>query len=184
MNITKEIVQVCNTNYISIEELVYLYTLYIEENWDLNIYPASIYKLQRLNFISSEGVLSSTGENLLSQLSLPTKSPSEVSRFEEFWLAFPKDDEHHTFNKTRAIRTNKAVAQLEYDRVISDKKATQEQLIEAVTNEVTYRKSFRMENYLKYMKSPTNWLRDSVYLDKYELEDTVKDQEEYGKSIV
>jgi hypothetical protein len=187
MNINKEVIQLCKTNYIQVEELVYLYTLYIEEDWEMNIYPASIFKLQRLGFIDSTNKLTASGETLLANDFdiKPPKGLEETYRFEEFWSNWPKDDEHHTFARTRAIRVNKALTKLEYDKVINESKATQEELINAVKKEVVWRMSFRMSNTLKYMKSPANWLKDSIYLDtdNYILPNEVT-QEEYGKNVV
>lgn len=187
MNITKEVITLCKTNYIQVEELVYLYTLYIEENWEMNIYPASIYKLQRLGFINNEGKLTASGETLLANDFdiKPNSATAELYRFEEFWNAFPKDDEHHTFTKSRAIRVNKALTKLEYDKVINEEKATQQQLIDAANTEVKWRKSFRMSNFLTYMKSPANWLRDSIYLDVENYVIVNQDlPEEYGKNVI
>jgi len=183
MIITKDIILLCNTNYITVEELIYLYTLYIEEDWRMNIYPASIFKLERLGFLKN-GILTSSGESLLADIPRPTPSAQSKDRFEEFWLAFPRDDEHHTFPKTRAIRINKALTRLEFNNVIEANKATQEQLIDSVTKEVAYRKSFRTENYLRYMKSPPNWLRDSIYLDteNFSVEEGLEDVG-YGKEV-
>ena len=152
----------------------------------MNIYPASIYKLQRLGFLNNDNELTASGESLLAnQFNIPpTEKVAEVYMFEEFWNAFPKDDEHHIFNKTRAIRANKALARLEYDKLINEGVASQIDLIEAVKREVKWRMSFKTENHLKFMKSPPNWLRDKMYLEEHEIDIKEKDIEDYGKNVI
>jgi len=181
MNITRKTIDDCNANMISVDELIYLYTKYIQEDWDMNLYPASISRLKRLGFLDGEE-LSAMGENLVAEFVKTERKVEKPTRFEEFWLSFPKDDEHHTFSRTRAIRSNKALTKIEYEDTVV-KGITEDTLIEAVKKEVTWRKTFKMSNYLKYMKSPVNWLRDSVYLDSDNF-DSAEIKDEYGKELI
>ena len=184
MIINYQTVQIAKINYLSIDELSYLYMLCIEDDWELNIFPASIAKLKRFNLLTDDNEVTPAGVSIVSQVleTAPTKtSINYEEEFEKFWLAFPRDDEHHTFSRSRAIRINKAVAFTAFVNTLNNEKVTATILVEAVEKEITYRKTFKQENYLKYMKSPANWLRDKVYLDDFSNE--ITEEEGYGKQV-
>lgn len=184
MNISKELIEECKVNFIDLTELVFLYTQFIGEDWNLSIFPSSITKLQRMGLINKDSDLTESGELLVKKIVNPTIVKKEVAHnFEEFWQAFPKDDEHSNFPKTRAIRVNKALAENEYKKLLANENITEEQLINALNLEVAWRKSFRASNFLTYLKSPANWLIHKAYLDSenYTLSDT---DEGYGKEVI
>ncbi len=184
VNISKEIIEQCNINYMLLEELIFLYTLFIQEDWDIRIFPASLTKLKREGFISKDDELTEKGETFVNEVLKPTIVREEKAEidFESFWQAFPKDDEHGMFVKTRAIRVNKAAAEKEYRKTLAEG-ITEEYLLKCLQLEVAWRKTFMSSNFLTYIKSPTNWLSSKAYLDieNYELDEP---NDPYGKDVI
>lgn len=183
VNISRSIIAECNTNQISLDELIFLYTLFIEQDWDIRIYPASLAKFVRFGLLTKDHMLTEQGELLVSSL-IQVEKPVQVTsdRFEEFWEAFPKDDEHGMFPKTRAIRVNKLAAKKEYEKLLAEK-VSEDTLIDCLNTEVQWRKSFTNSNFLTYLKSPANWLSNKAYLDSenYILQEP---EDRYGKDVI
>ena len=182
MKITTKVIQGINSSRISLDELAYIYSLYFNENWEINIFPASIIKLQRLNILDSELGITAVGETVLFDCLDEDKVvvPAE-DKFDELWLLFPKDDEFKSFPRTRTIRTNKAQAKTEYYNTLA-KGYTHEQLVNALKNEVIYRSESTKENLFKYMRSPINWFKNESYLDFVDI--NIVKPDEYGKEIL
>lgn len=183
MQLTKDVVAKANQYRISIEELVYIYTLFIGEVWDIGIFPASILKLTRLGILDANEKLTVVGENvLLDCLPIVKEEPKlEEDLFDEIWLKFPRDDDYRHFGKTRLIRYNKAETKRAYEEAL--KEFSHAQLLAALEREIRYRQDSKRENLFKYMKSSLNWFKQKAFMDFME-EEAINQKEEYGKEVV
>lgn len=181
MKITDKTVENLKTNYIGILEAVHLYSLYFDTNWDLEVPPILLNKLERMGLIE-KGKITSMGETILfSVLDEEVVIPSE-DRFDEIWLLFPKDDGHRVYSKTRPIRWNKQATKKAYQELLKTGEVTHEELMTALTNEIRYRTTnSAKDNLLKYMYGSANWFIKKAYENF--LEDTEEETNEYGKSI-
>lgn len=103
------------------------------------------------------------------------------SKFDEIWFLFPKDDAYRHFQSTRPIRYNKIETKKEYEIALGER--THEQLKEALTAELEYRKSSSAENKLKYMKSSLNWFKTKAYEEFMNVPEEII-EEKYGKTII
>lgn len=182
MQLTKDTIAKANQYRINIEELVYLYTLFVGENWDIAIFPASIVKLTRLGILDSNEKLTAAGENVVIDcLPMPAEPKIEEDQFDEIWLKYPRDDEYRHFGKTRLLRYNKAETKRAYQEVL--KEYSHEDLLAALEREIRYRQDSKRENLFKYMKSSLNWFKHRAFMDFME-EEAINQQEEYGKEVV
>lgn len=146
------------------------------------MFPASFLKLKRFNILGEDGNLTVVGENTLFDCMDEEKEAIPADdKFDEIWLAFPKDDEFKGFPRTRAIRTNKSAAKAEYHKALS-KGHTHEGLLRALKEEIAYRSTSTKDNLFKFMRSPVNWFKLETYLD-YEGEELTENLE-YGKDIL
>lgn len=182
MKLTKDVVDKANSYRISIEELVYLYTLMFELDWELSIFPASIVKLTRLGLLKEEK-LTPMGEEVVAAC-VEAEPVTEVKSdmFEEIWSAFPRSDEYRHFPRTRAIRCRKQEARRKYEEAL--KEYSHEELLEMLEREVKYYKQHSTtSNLFKYMKGPVNWFA-SVTENEFKDEEVPDSETGYGKEIV
>lgn len=184
MKITNKVVDNIKINFLDLTELAYMYKLFFNESWALDIFPASIVKLKRLNILADDNNLTGNGESiLLDCLDEPIDKPSsnDIDRFDEIWFIFPKDDEYGAFSSTRPIRYNKQETKRQYQVALEE--YTHEQLLNALQCELQYRRSSGTENKLKYMKSSVNWFKSKEYLEFIDSK-LEAPKEMYGKTIV
>lgn len=183
IQINQKIIELLRPLYISIDELVYMYSKMIEEEWNVNIIPASIKKLQALNLILSNGNLSSHGERLVADcLGYIPITKNEEDRFEEIWELFPRHDGYRNFDKTRLIRYNKQKTKDDY--VIALQSYSHDKLANALKAEIKFRQDSSSENLFKYMTGSHNWFVRKCYetFMNTPVEEDIK-PDEYGKDI-
>jgi len=183
MKITSKVIDNIKINFLDLTELAYMYKLFFNESWTLDIFPASIVKLKRLNILSDENTLTGNGESILFDCidEEPTKVSNDTDRFDQIWFVFPKDDEYGAFSSTRPIRYNKQETKRQYQIALEE--YTHEQLLNALQCELQYRRSSGTENKLKYMKSSVNWFKTKEYLEFIDSK-LEAPKEMYGKTIV
>lgn len=183
MKLNENIIKICNTYFLSIDELVYMYTLFINENWDVNIIPASIKKLTNLNLISGDK-LTPAGEDLVIA-ALTEEGENKITpdkdRFDEIWEIYPRHDGFMNFDKTRVLRFNKAQTKQDYQEALQT--YTHEQLLNALKAEIQFRSNPSSENLFKYMPASHNWFRRKCYETFMGAELEHKTDNEYGKEI-
>lgn len=182
MTITNKLIEAIGANYITLDELAFIYSLYFKQGWDINLMPVSINKLRRFGVITEDGELSPSGELLL--FNCLSDQPSVViesvdSKFEELWALFPRDDGYKNFPKTRMIRWNKKETRAQYEDALTQ--CSHEVIMNALRNEIAFRQESSAENMFKYMKGSANWLRDRVYLNFVDYEQ--EEENQYGKGI-
>ena len=184
MNITEKLLQTIKTYFLDLAEIVYMYKTYFnEESWEISLFPSSVAKLKKLNILTDDLRLTANGEEILFECIEEIKpTTSDVSKFDEIWLTFPKDDSNRQFMSTRVIRYNKPATKAEYE--IALKKYTHEQLLAALKNELEYRRGNSTDNRLKYMKSSVNWFKTKAYEEYIDIEDNSNTEEAYGKKII
>lgn len=187
MKITNEVINKANENDLSVEEVVILYNIYFDKAWELKTFPTKLTQLKNRGILLDEFKLTDQGERVLlsiieerSILPNQNKTPTN-SNFEEIWMLFPKDDSWGRFQSTRLIRTGKPQAKQEYLNALQS--ITHEELIQALKNEVSFRKNAIGENKLKYMKKAANWFKDQSYMDFLD-EDTEEDETEDRNKVL
>lgn len=65
MKINKELIDKLNSFNISVDEIVYLYSLHLDLGWDVPLIPASLLKLRRYKYLDERGNITAEGENVL-----------------------------------------------------------------------------------------------------------------------
>ena len=181
MKITNKVIENAYANYLTIDELVFIYNKFFDLKWSAKITPASINKLIRLGLLDAEYNLTSDGETILfycieEESALVPKN----DRFEEIWVLFPRDDGFREFSKTRMIRWNKSEAKKQYEELLSE--VSHDELVKALNKELEYRSTHSTkENLFKYMRGPVNWFKERTYLEfvDYEPEEKL----DYGKQV-
>lgn len=185
MIITNKVIENATANYLSLDELAFLYSTFFNKSWEVNVTPASVLKLKRMKYINDDDSLTNAGEQVLfsciEKETEATNPPTEKSAdFDAIWLMFPKDDGFRHFEKTRMIRWNKAETKKEYDIALT--KVTHEELVRALANEIAYRKqSSTKENFFKYMKSSINWFKTEHYNEF--LDEQLNVEDIHGKEL-
>lgn len=185
MKISTKVIENATANYLSLDELAFLYSAFFNYKWEVNIMPASLIKLKRLGYLDEKDELTLVGENVLFSCIEKEVEPTPISttkneKFDEIWMMFPKDDGYRHFEKSRIIRWNKAETKREYEEAL--KKVKHEDLVRALNNEVAYRKlSSTKENFFKYMKSSVNWFKTEQYNEFIDEQQNVEDS--HGKEL-
>jgi hypothetical protein len=183
MKITKEVVNNTASNFISLDELAFLYSLEFNENWLINLSPASTNKLVRMGLIENDSITTYGSGVVYACLDEKEEviKPVVENKFDEIWLKFPRDDSYRHFTTTRPIRWNKKETKIHYSKALETH--THEQLLKALKNEIDYRAAnSTQENLFKYMKGSVNWFKDQSYLNFIEDEE-IKLDNEFGKEI-
>ena len=113
MKIDNTVIQNASANYLSLDELAFLYSSFFDLKWEVNVIPASILKLRRMGYIDETDKVTAGGEAVLFscvQTNFEETKPiaNIEDRFDEIWMLFPRDDGYRHFSKTRMIRWNKA----------------------------------------------------------------------------
>jgi hypothetical protein len=183
MKITKETINIANINFISVEELIFLHTRIIGEDWEIKISPNSISKLVRMGFLKDINTITPTGETVVG--CCDTSVPIAVTKsgnFEEFWKAYPQHDGHDKFLRSRLLRLNKLQTNIEYNLVISSG-VNPSSLLKALLSEIKFRSQPGPNNAFKYMKNSVNYLKTQAYMDYMDFENE-ETRDEYGKSVI
>jgi len=186
MLITKKLIEETQANFISLDELAYLFDLYFNQEWNVSLIPASINKLRRMGLIDENEAITNTGEfvlfNCISEEQTNTKKVEQEDKFEEIWKTFPRDDSFRHFSATRTIRWNKKETKTHYKAALE--LYTHEQLLQALKNELAYRTAnSTKENLFKYIKSSVNWFKDQAYLNFIDEEPETNLENEFGKEV-
>ena len=191
MLITKELVEKTQANFITLDELAYLFDSYFNQEWNMALIPASINKLRRMGLIDENGNITNTGEFILFTCAgeMEAVSTGEKSaavntedKFDEIWKTFPRDDAFRHFPATRTIRWNKKETKLYYKAALES--YTHEQLLNALKNEIAYRTTnSTKENLFKYIKSSVNWFKDQSYLNFIDDDLETNLENEFGKEV-
>jgi hypothetical protein len=167
LQISKHTIDVCKDGLVSLDELVYMYCLFTNEDWGVDISLTSHMKLTRLGLLKDEH-LSEDGLMFLS-LALGEETIKEeipLQRFEEFWKLYPYSDKQLGFPFSRVIRADKPGTKRLYTEAVL-MGVTEDALIAAIEKEVEQRTTSTERfkgNPFKYMKSPLRWLTDKDYL--------------------
>ena len=183
MMINNNVLSKISEYFITVDELIFLYSEFLDLKWNISLTPGSLLKLERLHYYENKTV-TPTGESILFDCigklpSIEVPKPTG-DRFDEIWLMFPRDDQYRHFDKTRPIRYNKIVTRKAYQDLINNG-VTHEDLVKGLENELIYRKDSSTVNLLKYMKASANWFETQQYLEFMNTEDSAKDQ--YGKAL-
>lgn len=109
------------------------------------------------------------GEDKISE-ALESFSQANMDEFEQWWEAYPRNDEftykERLFKGTRTLRVKKPECRLKFYKIINSGKHTAKELIAALELEVLRKKeaSFASkENKLKYMKNSLTYLNQEDY---------------------
>ncbi len=178
MYLSKDAIKICKDSMISLDDLVYMYTLLKNEDWGVELSTASYMKLVRLGLVDTDS-LTEDGITLVALALGEYEVPSaNLQRFDEFWTLYPYSDKMLNYPFTRVIRTNKVETKRAYtDAVLSG--VSEDQIIEALRNHIdqlsTSTARFK-SNPFKYMKAPLRWLNDKDYLSIEKQSDDVYNQ--------
>lgn len=178
--LSKDLIQTLTSKMLTLEELAYMLGLHKEEeDWvDLPKDPRA--KLSAFGYVSrSTNTLTAEGYALIAGLaSIDMEFNDE--EFEEFFAAYPLDDEHGNFPKTTGIRgpRNERLKQAFRE---ARSKAVLADIIGGLNNYVKYLKSDRRGNALTYMKRPLRFLNEEIWKDFLKNKEAVV--VEYGTSL-
>lgn len=184
MYINHHVINALSSNYLTADELIYLYNEYFKYGWDWEISPGSILKLKKTGFLDESGKVSVIGESLLLDLVTEVPIVPEVAteeQFEEIWSLYPRDDSFRQFPKTRTLRWNKVETLRQYK--IARQTYSHEQLMFALKNEISDRNGSTIKNMFTYMKSSVNWFKDQAFLDYMTREVEPEEEHFHGKNI-
>lgn len=181
IQLDKNLAKLIASYYLSIDEFAYMYSKIIEEDWDINLTPGSMNKLKRLNLLENETLTDSAIDLLASCLELKFEKPvqeDKESKFEEFWKLYPRDDGNNQHSKTRQLRWNKP----ETKKLFLECEKSADELINALNNEINFRKAPSKENMFAYMCNSVNYFKKKAYETFLTFEEDNID-ELYGKEI-
>ena len=83
--------------------------------------------------------------------------------FEDFWEAFPSNDQHGNWLRTRTLKSDKNRCQALYKRAIEDGR-TKEEILRALNWEIKDRKAkSTTSNRMSFMKASSAWLYQREY---------------------
>lgn len=177
IKLSKELIDLCKARMLTLDEFCFLLSRFLDKTWNLEISEKNEAKLSalglydpRIKYPTKEGV---TLLRSLTEDNVPVRIEKYTPEFEKFWSAYPINDGHSVYASTRKIRSRKVEAFTEYNRLI-DEGVTPEQILDKLTSTVQELKSLsRVENKLKYMKGPVNFLKG------LEIEDEPHDEEDF-----
>jgi hypothetical protein len=166
MYLTKQTIKTCKDSMLSLDELVYMYTLLRNEDWGVELSTPSYMKLVRLGLVTDD-TLTDEGITLVALALGEYEVPSvNLTKFDEFWKIYPYSDKVLNYPFTRVIRTNKIETKRAYtDAVLGG--VSEDVIIEALKEHIEQLSSSTTRfksNPFKYMKSPLRWLTDKDYL--------------------
>jgi hypothetical protein len=138
---------------------------------------ASVYQtlIRKALITPDDEKITTLGKDLLEFMN--TKISGKIIRrkpattdFEEWWKSYPGTDgfdyKGKSFKGTRALRLNKDVCRLKFDKIILEGQFTAEQLIAALNFEVNQKKETSISentNALKFMKGSPSYLESKSY---------------------
>ena len=185
MIIDEKTVSVATSNFLDMNELVYLYSKFIGAQWTFPIPPASINKLVRMGLLENENTVTAIAENLIAELDDGHKLHSNTTEndFETFWKLYPKDDSFRGLPGSRILRYNKHQTRIAYANALR-RGAKPAGILAALKAEINYRVSNESENLFKYMKSSVNWLNESKWEDFADETPISQENINFGKDTI
>ena len=161
MKLTKETVKLSKERFLTIEELVYIYTLGMGEDWELNLSEGQKSKLDAMGLTKS-GVLTEEGNILYALMGDEKEIRMEYNKnFEIFWRAYPSSDAFGVWPETKKIRryTLKKECYVLYLEAL--KEASHEEMMLGLSNYIdNLKRNSIKENKLRYMVSPLRYLKE------------------------
>jgi hypothetical protein len=161
----------CLDRHLTLDEVGYMFSVMLEEDWGIKLSDGALNKLAALGLYNDRlGCLTLSGIDLVVSLSdagdRAPKAAEYTEEFDEFWEEYPVTDAHAQWGVSRKIRgRDKARAYQQYLQCIASGD-TPEEILEGLRAEVLFRKETSIrENNLKFMKSPVNFLSLGVYKD-------------------
>jgi len=185
MVINKEVIKLCADNYISLEELVYLYTVFLNEDWEVQLSVASLTKIKRLGLIDDVDLTEAGLFLIASATSGAEHRPAVVERFEEFWTSYPTDDAVLGHQLSRKIKGSKQTAKKAYEAAVQ-MGATEESIIKGLKNQLDFLLSLPNRytvNPLKFFKAPKRWLEEKEWED-FQGKEQIKQIIHHGAGLV
>lgn len=183
MRINKETVLQANKNFLSVEELVYIYTVFINEDWEMKLAPAAVNRLVRMGLLKDPKTITPEGEEVLAACSeQEVVTVEKTDKFEEFWSLYPKSDGFDRWPATRILRYSKPKTKEAYHNTIASG-ITHERLMKALKREIGFRSRPSSSNEFKYMNNSVNYLKTQAYMN-YDEDDEIEETLEHGKEIV
>lgn len=172
MIITKAVIDKAREQFITLDELAYLYSRACALDWNVDINATSLHKLSALDLLVN-GELTENGALLLNSVFPDIDMVEDYTPdFEEFWKAYPQTTEDGRF-----LRKSKKDAFLAYRTAIK-KGFRPGDILKALRKELAM-KVISAEG-LKYMKNIVNYLNTEHFTTL--MEDDVETQR-YGKKI-
>lgn len=141
---------------ITLDEYAYLFFGIQSVDTELQV---NMPKLMRLGYVDKYFALTEKCYELIPDAQLP-----KVTRFEDFWAAYPVDDQYFNHEKTRSLRLNKPLTRQEYVKQAAV--YGEDFIIDCLNREVEDRLSnSSVRNSFKYMKNSMNYLKTKQFLD-------------------
>lgn len=176
MVINKELIKLCADNFISLEELVYLYTVFLNEDWEVQLSVHSLTKLRRMGLVT-EVDLTEAGLFLIASATAGAEHrPAVVEKFEEFWTLYPSSDAVLGHPLLRKIKGSKQAAKKAYEAAVQ-LGAAEDNIIKGLKNQLDFLLSLPNRytvNPLKFFKAPKRWLEEKEWEDFLDKEQTKK----------
>ena len=173
MFLTKEIVTKCRENFLSLEELIYLYGLVTDHEYDLDISTSVVNKLRRQGYLNNAQITQEGAEVVALIVGTSSKIDKEYSKeFEQFWKAFPANDALGG-KLTRKLKGNKPLTYTRYKQALARGYSSGE-IYTGLINHIEFLNSTisSMKNPFTYMKACHNWLDSNEFLEYHQMEET------------
>lgn len=163
MIINDSIIDNICSNGITIEEFMILFCKYVPGNkWLVKYRPKehSYNKLIVNGYLTATRSISASGKKLLK--SITSKAPiipSNTEEFDKFWKTYPSSDKFKHWPKTTGLKGSKERSQKMFDKIISEKEYTANDIQKALEREIESKsKNSIADNKFKFMKKAVNWL--------------------------
>ncbi len=155
MLVTKEVIDTIRKQFITLDELAYIYAIATGQQWDLDINVSSIHKLSTLDLLVG-GEITENGALLLASIYPEVEVKTGYTpEFEEFWRTYPTTTETGRF-----LKRSKKDGFLAYQSAIK-KGFLPGDILRALKKELAM-KVVAPEG-LKYMKNLVNYLNSEQF---------------------
>lgn len=164
LQISKHVHSQIKSAFLNGDEFFYLYALFLEEDWEIQLPIESINKLKTLGYIDKKtGFLASIGYDFI--LSLTEQNEIDYTQdFDDFWAIYPPSDAWGKYPHSRNIRTNKDESFSEYKKQRLYR--SHEEIKTGLINYIAHLKDISVaSNSLRFMKGPLNFLKERIYLE-------------------
>lgn len=173
MYLDKEVIKKCNENFVTLEEMVYLYSKVTDSDYGVELTIPSLSKLQRQGYLSG-AQMTQQGAELVSYVfgTNPVVDKEYSKEFEAFWKLYPANDGIGGV-VTKKLKGSKVLSYTRYKQALA-RGYSDEEIYQGLVNHIAFLNSTltTRKNPFTYMKACHNWLDSNEFLEYHEVEET------------